>query len=65
MNAQREQFDLLRLGEAVVAVADQGPSAVVERVIAEVRAFSSEQADDISVVAARYTGAVASREATE
>jgi len=56
MNAAGEQFDLLRLGEAIVAAADQGPEAVVERILADVRAFSSVQFDDISILAARYLG---------
>jgi sigma-B regulation protein RsbU (phosphoserine phosphatase) len=65
MNAEGLQFDLEPLGKAIVAAAPQGPKAIVERVLADIRAFSNVQSDDISIVAARYAGAGQKQESTE
>lgn len=56
MNSSGEQFDLGRLEQAISASAEQGPAAVVERVLSDVRAFSSEQLDDRSLLVVRYRG---------
>jgi PAS domain S-box-containing protein len=59
MNEAQEQFEIERLTRTVLEVAEQPPEAVVEHVVAAVRAFMAKQFDDISLLAARFDAAPA------
>jgi sigma-B regulation protein RsbU (phosphoserine phosphatase) len=58
MNAEHEEFGEARLETALTATAGQPVEAVLERVVAAVRAFArgAEQSDDITCLIARYNG---------
>jgi PAS domain S-box-containing protein len=54
-NARREQFDLQRLVAVVEACGDEVPApAIRDRILDAVRAWMTEQSDDMSVVVARH-----------
>jgi len=54
--AGREMFGFTRFKDLVIANALSGPAALVDATLAQLRAFSSEQKDDITLLVVRHTG---------
>ncbi|HLK39302.1 MAG TPA: PP2C family protein-serine/threonine phosphatase, partial [Polyangiaceae bacterium] len=54
MDRSGEQFDVHRLCDLVERNRSERPAVILERVLAAVRAWMSERADDMSLIVARY-----------
>ena len=57
-NAAREEFSEERLADVVASAPDRAPQALLQHVLAEVRAFAGDapQSDDLTMLALRYRG---------
>jgi serine phosphatase RsbU (regulator of sigma subunit) len=56
-NAQEEQYDMERLGQALIRYADLSVEEIKANILAEVKNWYHQQLDDISIILLRWKGA--------